>query len=306
MHPEGRREEEPLIREVETARDGLKGVAKDPDAVWVPGLEPEVAHAHRGHRGGTAHLRKAAASTDSIERPTRGVWLSVPLAFGLLSTAALVMQLSFAPSLFALAFPTEEHLAWPAIKQLTPLDHALDTLPSLLSCVFATSLCVQLGVAADSFACFLGVGVSVLTVLASLGDKVLLLRACPDPSPRAECDLPLVLHWLCNFVKICAPVVAVFATSGVWDMLALYKRSGGTKIDGPAFFAFRAWAWLLLAPLLFHAHHIAHTYWTGAPSVKLASAGVAMQVVAWSVLLFARVRIQPRFEVRAFDPKKHD
>lgn len=192
---------EPEIREVEDARLAQR-VAKHRNARWVAGLTPEDDLP-------VATLGEFESSSENETFPRAG-WLR---AHGLYFLLAAYLTCPYAPSTSAndpfLSFPVSEGSA---LRLLENSSHWAIASAAAINAVIAVSVArfsFDVACASQSFANFLGFAVAVVSLMAVIGEVVLLEGACWWRGNPEHCFLPFVLHWLVAWSARFGPVLAV-------------------------------------------------------------------------------------------------
>ena len=286
---------------VEDAATSMRNLKKDDDAVWVQGLQPEpdgetiaaMELINRRRREAAA----AAAGSRGIDDPVRlkapdRHWLRTPLIFGTMLLLALVGRLALMPheTTAGLEYAAKEVDTWPTIRAysywvlVTPM-----ALVTLLGAASSITLCIQFGAASQRFMPFLGVGMSLLAILALIADGILLLNACPPE--QSYCDLPFVSHWICHVFRNSMIPLSFWTCSFVLDEV----RANPTLKY--------VWSIILALPVVSHAGFVADAAKSGAPNQLFLLVSDMVQITVL-VLLLWKIYSQRQFGVVV--PKEHD
>ena len=268
------------VREVEDAR-GAQRVRKLPSARWVAGLTPEEPQPLAASAPPEQHgFPKQTWLQTSVW------WLTFSAAHAFLpgdiNNPDLVFPLTDAGSVAAL-----DRVSTPAIIAMAIVHIFIATGFTLLA--------LKLGRATQSFANFLAFGVGVLTIIAAIGEAVLLEGACTW-FRRSDCFLPFVMHWLVSCCVRFGPALAnALNFLGLAAAPAVCKHVG---LPGVVMVA------IAFAPLAYLLCGLVSAWWAGTQEPLTAVAPAAFQLASGSMLFFAWIvnRIPP---FKATEAKLH-
>ncbi|ESL05880.1 hypothetical protein TRSC58_06455 [Trypanosoma rangeli SC58] len=222
----------PEESEVEVLQDPLtytRAIYKDPGARWVVGLTPvDALRATRfpqpddAAMGGT-RFRKLE------NRWYEGrfeAWMRVPVLLGLLCLIEPVSRIAKGVTRHPLDFPSVEESLWDYARR--PSDGVTDFLmgtwglwvTSFLTALFTLTLSWKFGTAARNFWTLCGVGLSLLSFMATIAQLFMLLVACSEAAgSKMECDVPFVLYWTFSVIRLGGPLFAVWCVGPVLDII---------------------------------------------------------------------------------------
>lgn len=208
----------------------IKSIYKDASARWVHGLTPEDEDpvGRREHTRAPSTKRNAAVESAASLRGAHALlrsWLRVPVVLGISSLVVLVHAVAVVSVKHALDFPKseEELLGYVPKRQdgiadfLGKLSHLWGT--SFLFSLFGLTLSWTIGCATGNFCAISGVGLSILSLIATVGQLAMLWQACDLSvlSGQEECDVPFVLYWTLSVMRLACPLLAVWCVSPVLD-----------------------------------------------------------------------------------------
>ncbi|CBH17735.1 uncharacterized protein TEOVI_000242900 [Trypanosoma equiperdum] len=211
-----------------------KSIQKDNGARWVRGLTPIETN-------DSVKLTTAPSSTRSWVLRCMRHWLLVPVILGVCCLLALTMDMAdmwmthgttyLERRRHPLDFPlNEDELRGFTALQGESLMHHLSRVRriwcvSVLSTLFSLAISWRIGIAARDFLALCGVGVSILSLLATGGQWILLWTACDTKPKRGniECKAPFVLYWCLTVARMGGPLLAVWFTASVFDDVRGYR-----------------------------------------------------------------------------------
>ncbi|RNE95915.1 uncharacterized protein Tco025E_09865 [Trypanosoma conorhini] len=223
----------PEDSEVEVLLDPLtytRAIHKDPGARWVVGLRPvELQRAPRFPQSGDA-------ATGGTRFPNVGsrwyegrfeVWMRVPVLLGLMCLVELACLIATGTTRHPLDFPSVEEALWDYARRQTdgvaefPRKAWRIWVTSSLAALFGLTLSWKFGTAARNFWALCGVGISLLSLMATVAQLFMLWVACSDSpiSKMEECDVPFVLYWTFSVVRLGGPLFAVWCVGPVLDIM---------------------------------------------------------------------------------------
>ncbi|RNF01171.1 hypothetical protein TraAM80_07170 [Trypanosoma rangeli] len=292
--------------EVEVLQDPLtytRAIYKDPGARWVVGLTPvEVLRATRfPHRDDAAMDGTRFPKLENRWYEGRfEAWMRVPVLLGLLCLVEPVSRIAKGITRHPLDFPYVEESLWDYARR--PNDGVADFLmrawclwvTSSLTALFTLTLSWKFGTAARNFWTLCGVGLSLLSFMATIAQLFMLLVACGESagSKMEECDVPFVLYWTFSVIRLGGPLFAVWCVGPVLDIIQDSRTRWKIILGFPSLF-------LTLSVLL----------WMVGESAVVGGNNVYqwcgyVTVASWGVLLL-RCCGQRRFQV-VFVTKPHE
>lgn len=262
-------------------------------AHWVRGLEyDEVVEEVKP----TPVPEEAAASSRKALYVSR--WLRTPLLLCACYVCLGVFEcISGLENNLAYHFPAAE-------QQLTPfcpyeeqsllsfLNPKLDfIIPSTVLSISTMLLCFSIGSAAHNFFALCGVGISILSLVAHLFQPLVLWTACgvSSVSDEWECDVSLVLVWICSVLSVVGPVLSLCCMAGVLDQL------WSTRFK---------WRLITAVPLVMYTVLVARAALSGSPNYSYFTYANYIALGTTASLLCA-LWYQREFEVVLVSSKPH-
>ncbi|KAG8342547.1 hypothetical protein ERJ75_001191000 [Trypanosoma vivax] len=239
-------EEDPKVRVLHDPTSYAKSIVKEGGARWVQGLAPIDLPCDYRMNG--------PAGTHGVMRHCWGAdWLRLPILFGAVCLLLCILDGLAHSGLDSadhsgrhpLDFPMNEEELWAFARR--PEQGLLEYLGGvwrlwaapLPTALFSLALSWKVGLAAQDLVSLCGVGVSLLALVGTLGQLVLLWFSCSISSGGGtECDTPFVLFWCLGVARTGAPLLAVWFVAPALDILEGY---------------YHCWKMLLAVPLLVYS-----------------------------------------------------
>lgn len=279
--------------------------SKGRSARWVRGLAPESEEdeaeaASAWDEVAPAQGRRRAAAAGRAATGAGERWLLKPILLGALYVLVLLLKYSSQESfdeMLLFDFPESEGRAWQlarrrgengfnfAVRVGLPL-----AVPSGLAALGAGWLCLLVGSAAHHFTALCGVGTAMLSVLGFMGQISILCVCCgtSSVSDQWECDLPLTLYWICSYMRVGGPMLALWCAGPVMDI--------ATKG--------RSLKYLLGLPALVLTTAVLLTVKNEAPAKRMFELGYEAFAAVWVVFAWV-CWSQPRFALVIRELKAH-
>ncbi|EPY26283.1 hypothetical protein STCU_06229 [Strigomonas culicis] len=164
-------------------------------------------------------------------------------------------------------------------------------IPATVFAVSTLLLCFYIGSAAHNFFALCGVGVSLLSLLATLSQPLVFWMACGVSliSSEWECDVPVALVWICSVLTVVGPVLSLCCMSCVLDEL------WGTRVR---------WRLITGAPVLLYVATVGQAVWSRAPNYTLFTYANYVSLATTGSLL-GGLWNQKEFEMVWTYPKPH-
>lgn len=266
---------------------------KSKSARWVRGLEKDEVVEE-------ADTAAAPEETQTMSRKTLYVsrWLRTPLLLSACYVClGLFENMSGLENNLAYHFPVEEQLLTPFYPyQGQSLSSFISPkmdfmIPATVLSLSTMLLCFYIGKAAHNFFALCGVGISILSLLANLCQPFVLWTACDvsSVSEEWECDVPLVLVWLCSVLTILGPVLSLCCLSCVLD------RLWGTRFK---------WRLITGVPVLMYSVLVGQAAWSNTTSYTYLTYANYISLTTTASLLGALWK-QKEFKVVLMTPKPH-
>ncbi|CCD14111.1 unnamed protein product [Trypanosoma congolense IL3000] len=282
-----------------------RSIRKDSGARWVQGLTPIEPEDGKKLDGPNAGRRRAVYLVNH--------WLRAPLVFGIchLVIAASIVSGLYRPCVASdsgrrpelLDFPMDESELekYTAGQAETLMQYAAKVrhvwLVSVPLTLFSLSLSWKIGVSAHNFPSLCGVGVSILSAVATVGQFLVLWTACGvrEGGGSVDCNIPFVFYWCHAVMRIGGPLLSVFLCAPVLDNVQNKRLFWKVTLSIP-FLCFLAGATYLICNI----------------NGKLGASGYRFDVLywcccatllTWTPLLVSCYR-QPRFRA-TYEPKEH-
>ncbi|KEG12494.1 hypothetical protein DQ04_01671110 [Trypanosoma grayi] len=285
--------EEGDVRVVQDTTTYTKAIRKDAQASWVRGLTPVEDEEELQQRRAVA-LRKARAASPVATPSRRKHWLRVPILLGFMSSLIILHNALWGPARRPLDFPVNEEELWefsprfPKGLMVFLMEVWQLWSTSTICALFGLTLSWTIGTSARHFVALCGVGISLLSLIAVIGQLILLWTACgiSRSSGKDECDVPFVLYYTLSVFRTLGPLLAVWCVGPVLDVV---WDSG--------------WQWRLLlgSPVFIYA--VAAVGEVQLKEQLLSSVPVYLTLLAWGKLLLSCIKEKP-FRV-VFEVKEH-
>ncbi|ORC88662.1 uncharacterized protein TM35_000163000 [Trypanosoma theileri] len=203
-----------------------RSIHKENGARWVRGLTPVDAEVERQEQ---RDYRSAIRRRFSMFKFNSLMehWLRLPILLGVLSFISTAFYIATWTEVFAINFPPNEEELWvSAARPQEKLEMFLYKLwymwgVSFLQALFSLTLSWSIGTAARHFSALCGVGISLLSLMAIMGQLLMLWLACgiSPLSKRNECNIPFTLYWTFSVGRTVGPLLALWCIAPVLDIM---------------------------------------------------------------------------------------
>ncbi|KAH9599827.1 hypothetical protein LSM04_007918 [Trypanosoma melophagium] len=215
--------------EVEVLQDPsmyTQSIHKDNGARWVRGLTPVDAEVENQEQEYQRTVIRRPLSIFKL-RSLMEHWLCIPIFFGVFSFICTAFFIATLTEEFTLNFPPNEEKLW--VYAAEPEEGFRMFLYKLwylwgvssFQALFGLTLAWSIGTAARLFSALCGVGISLLSLMAIMGQLLMLWVACgiSPLSKRHECNVPFTLYWTFSVGRTGGPLLALWCISPVLDII---------------------------------------------------------------------------------------